>query len=226
MAARGKISTSIALSLFFMITRSASLHATTVGFDDVDASAGDVILDSLNPYQGYTWTNFSVYTDTPGFPGFNNGIVSAPNAAYTAGDDFGSPIVSSITAASPFNFLSGYFGSGWYDGLNVTIDGLDSGKQEFSKTITVDTEGTQLVSFDFTDITELDIFSTLTASTTDPYGCGPSGCSQVTLDNLTLTPAPSTSAVPEPSIGFFVGAGALALAAAQRLSRSRRQFSN
>ena len=206
------------------IAASVPASAEVVNFDDLNGSAGDVILDSISPYHGFTWTNVSVYTSTPGFPGFNNGIVSPPNAAFTAGDNFGSPIVSSITAASPFNFISGYFGSGWYDGLNVTVDGLDKGTQEFSKTITVDTEGAQLFTFDFTAITELDIFSTVTAATTDPYGCGPSGCSQITLDDLTFTPASGPPPpVPEPGTLPFVALGALALAASRRLFTSARK---
>jgi hypothetical protein len=202
---------------------SCRLSAEVIDFDDIDASAGDVILDTLSPYQGFTWTNFSVYTSTPGFPGFNNGIVSAPNAAYTSGDSLGSPIVSTITAPSPFNFVSGYFGSGWYDGLSVTLNGLYNGAQEFTQTITVDTEGAQLFTFNFTGIDELDIFSTVTGATSDPYGCGAAGCSQVTLDNLTLTPgnSPPTS-VPEPETLALTGLGILAFAAFRRLRPTRK----
>jgi hypothetical protein len=193
-----------------------SATAAVIGFDDLDATAGDIILDNLNPYQGFTWTNFSVYTYAPGFPGFNNGIVSAPNAAYTVGDALGSSIVSTITAASSFDFISAYLGSGWYDGMNVTVDGLLNGTQEFSQTVTVNTEASQLFTFNFNDITELDIFSQVTASTSDPYGCGPSGCSQITLDDLTFAPSsggppppppPPSSTVPEPTSLVLMGLG-------------------
>lgn len=194
--------------------------ASIINFDDIDATAGDVILGS---YQGYNWTNVSVYTNTPGFPGYNNGIASSPNAAYTAGDALGSPIVSTITAPTPFNFISGYFGSGWYDGLSVTVNGLFNGTQDFSQTFTVDTEAPQFLTLDFTGINELDIFSTVSASTTDPYGCGPSGCSQVTLDDLTLTPGTASppSSTPEPSTLILGTLGLLALATLRRLKSSR-----
>ena len=212
-------------SLIFALAISACAilpaEASVINFDDIDASAGDVILDSISPYQGYNWANFSVYTSTPGFPGFNNGIVSAPNAAYTSGDTLGSPIVSMITAPTPFSFISGYFGSGWYDGLSVTVNGLFNGTQDFTQTFTVNTEAPQFFTFNFTDINELDIFSTITAATTDPYGCGPSGCSQVTLDNLTLTPAPQSS-TPEPAAFALAGIGMVALAATRRLKPSRK----
>ena len=197
--------------------------ASVVNFDDIDASAGDVILDSLSPYQGFDWANFSAYTNTPDFTGFNNGIVSSPNAAYTSGDSLGSPIVSTISSTSAFDFVSAYLGAGWYDGLDVTVEGFDGATKDFSKTVTVDTSGAQLFSFNFDGIDELKIFSTVTGTTTDAYGCGASGCSQVTLDDLTFTPSsgPPPPAVPEPSMAGIAGLGFLALAAF-RHARARR----
>jgi hypothetical protein len=194
--------------------------AEIITFDDINASSGDVLLDSLNPYHGFTWTNVSVYTSTPGFPGFNNGIVSPPNAAYTAGDALGSPIVSTITAPL-FDFTSAYLGSGWYDGLNVTLTGLLDGTQEFSRTVTVNTQGAQLFTFNFNDINELEVFSTASASTTDPYGCGPSGCSQITLDNVNLTLLAST--VPEPRTFVFVASVLLLLVAYRHKRQAPRK---
>ena len=79
------------LLLLFLVD-AVPAQATIVNFDDIDASAGDVSLDAVSPYQGFTWSNFFAYTAAPGFPGFNNGIVSHPNAAYTGGDELGVPI--------------------------------------------------------------------------------------------------------------------------------------
>ncbi len=195
---------------FLLATFVRTVPADTINFDAIDASAGDVILDNLNPYQGFNWKNISVYTSVPGFPGYNNGIVSGANAAYTAGDALGSPIIGSITASSPFNFISGYLGSGWYNGLAVTLNGLSNGAQRFSQTVTVSTAGAQFFAFNFTGINELDIFSTVSATTSDPYGCGPSSCSQITLDDVTLTPAPAS---PEPFSFALTALGILAIAA-------------
>jgi hypothetical protein len=216
------VSSLLLRALMLTILASAPAAAGAINFDDIDASGGDVILDALSPYHGFTWTNFSVYTSTPGFTGFNNGIVSTPNAAYTAGDALGSPIVSSITGASPFNFVSAYLGSGWYDELDVTLNGLHNGTQEFSRTITVNTQGARLFTFNFTGINELDIFSNTTGSTTDPFGCGASGCSQVTLDDLTITPA-RVSGVPEPSAFVILVPAFLILAVFRRLHEVSRR---
>ena len=106
-------------AFFLAMTASIPLPAS-INFDDIDASLGDVPLDSLSPYQGLNWGNFSAYTSVPGFPGYNNGIVSSPNAAYTAGDAFGAPIVSVITRTSGF-------------GLSVTLTGLYGGSRSSLK---------------------------------------------------------------------------------------------
>jgi len=220
---RGKSAWFFAFLLVSILT-TVPIQAGVINFDDIDASLGDVPLDGLSPYQGLTWTNITAYTSVPGFPGFNNGVVSQPNAAYTAGDALGAPIVSTITRASGFDFTSAYLGSGWYDGLSVTLNGLFGGTQEFSQTVTVNTEAPQLFTFDFTGITELDIFSTVTAATSDPYGCGPSGCSLVTLDDLTVTlldnPPPTTT--PEP--GTFPLLFLALFAASPRLRTYSRRF--
>lgn len=196
--------------------------ATTITFDDLNASSGDIILDTISPYHGLTWTNFSAYTGTPGFPGYNNGIVSSPNAAYGGGDNLGSPTPSYIASASDFNFVSAYFGSGWYDGLDLTVEGLLNGTVRDSKTLTVSTTGAQSVTFNFTGIKSLEFFTAATASTTDPYGCGPSGCSQFTIDNLTITPSsgPPPPSVPEPATWAASLLGIAAIAALRR-TRSR-----
>ena len=105
------------------ICSAAPAFAAVVGFDDLNATAGDIVLDTMNPYQGFTWMNFTVYTTTPGFPGFNNGIVSSPNASFAGGDILGAPVVSTIRSPTPFDFTSASLGSGWYDGLSVTVIG-------------------------------------------------------------------------------------------------------
>jgi hypothetical protein len=194
----------------------------TINFDDVNAAAGDVVLNGLNPYHGFTWTNFSVYTTTPGFPGFNNGIVSPANAAYSGGEVFGAtvtPVVGEIQSASPFNFVSAYVGAGYYDNLSLTVQGLLGGSLLFTRTVTVNTTGAQLTSFGFTGINELDFFASKTPQTTDPFLCGDFNCTQFTLDDLTF--APASTPVPLPS-SFGLLALALALVAAQGTRRRTR----
>jgi hypothetical protein len=178
--------------------------ATIVNFDNLDASSGDVVLGS---YNGFIWGNLSAYTNTPGFPGYNNGIVSGPNAAYSGGQVFTTsvmPITGTISSSTPFDFISSYLAAGNYDNLNVTVEGLRNGTMLFTKTVTVSTSGAQLVDFGFDGINEIELFASATAATSDPYGCGPFNCTQFTVDNLTFAPY---SATPEPSTSFLFGMG-------------------
>jgi hypothetical protein len=202
--------------MLFWFIIGISLEATNatasdiINFDNLDASAGDIV---LNSYQGFTWSNFSAYTSTPGFPGYNNGIVSGPNAAYSGGQTFTNsvvPIIGTISGASPFDFLSGYLGSGNYDHLDVTVEGLLNGKMLFSKTVTVNTSGAALFDFGFDGINQVAFYGSTTAATTDPYACGSFNCTQFTADNLTFAPY---SATPEPSTPalFVLGAASVFL---------------
>jgi len=207
--------------LLLLLVGTAPAQAVLVNFDDLDASSGDISLDAISPYQGFNWTNFSSYTSTPGFPGFNNGIVSQPNAAFTGGDALGAPIIGSITAAAPFDFGTASIGAGWYDNLDVTVEGRLGGLLQFSQTITFDAENVQLFSFGFTGIDELDFFSTITAATTDPFGCGSSGCSQITFDNMDFSAAGPPTEGPEPSTALvlFSSLGLFTFAVWRRRSR-------
>jgi hypothetical protein len=180
-------------------------HASTINFDGINASAGDVDLSTLSPYQGFNWSNFYAYTSQPGFPGFNNGIVSGPNAAYSGGEQASggsvTPIIGSIQSNTPFSLVSADIGSGNYDNLNVTVEGLSGSTVLFTKVVSVNTGPAQLIDFGYAGITAVDLFATTTSSTSDPYACGAFDCTQFTLDNVTVTPAP----VPEPAtLGLLV----------------------
>jgi hypothetical protein len=213
--------TTFAALLFSQISLAS---AAIVNFDDLDASGGDLVLDTLSPYQGFTWTNFSAYTGIPGFPGFNNGIVSPDNAAYSGGELFGpvvTPIIGKIESDDPFDFVSAYLGSGYYDNLNLTVQGRFNGSLLFTRSVLLDTNAPIFVNFGFTGIDELDFFTAETGSTTDPFQCGTVNCTQFTVDNLTFTPGsttppPDPSPLPEPSTPALLGLAGMAAAVIRR----------
>jgi hypothetical protein len=125
---RLKVSGVILMAFVFFMTPAAM--ASVINFDDVDASLGDVSLDAISPYQGLTWTNFFAYTSFPGFDGFNNGIVSSPNAAYSGGEIGGAsvvPVTGKIGSASLFDLASIDLGAGYYDDLLITVEGRRAG---------------------------------------------------------------------------------------------------
>jgi hypothetical protein len=214
------------LTLLLVLIGTAPVRATLINFEErddsgkiiLDTSSGIVSLDTISPYQDFTWTNFAAYSATPGFPGFNDGIVSDPNAAFTGGDELGVAVVGKITVApgSQFVFTSAYIGSGWYDNLDVTVEGRWRGVLQFSKTVTVNTIGAQPFDFDVRAIDDLEFFSTVTAATTDPFGCGSSGCSQFTFDDMDLSlVSPSTIAEPSAAVVLLSSLGLFALGAAR-----------
>lgn len=178
----------------------STISAATVDFDDIDASFGDVSIDFINPYQGFSWTNFTAYTTTPGFPGFNSGIVSSDNAAYSGGELFGTtiaPVIGKIESTSPFDFVSAYLGSGYYDNLALTVEGRMNGNLLFTQSVILNTSSPLLVNFGFSNIDELDFFASTTSSTIDPFQCGTVNCTQFTIDNLLFATASSPPPPPQ-----------------------------
>ena len=200
----------IFLSTVLFWTIASSANALTINFDDLDASGGDIDLSGAN-YQGYTWSNFSAYTSAVGFDGFNNGIVSPNNAAYSGGEIFGTtattPVVGTLSGASLFDFSSAYLNAAYYDNLAITVEGLLNGAILFSNTVTVSTAGAQLFNFGFSGINELAFFASKTANVSDPFNCGDVNCTQFTIDDLTV----QDSTVPEPPSLLLLSFGWLIL---------------
>ena len=187
--------------LFWSITSAA--EALTIHFDDLDASAGDIDL-SGSAYQGYNWTNFSAYYSLSGFDGLNHGIVSADIAAYGGGEtsesDHSKPLISTLSANSPFDLTNAYFNAVYYDNLDVIVEGLLDNRVLFSKSLTVSTTSALLVTFDFNGINRLNFWSVQTESTINPFGCRGFKCTQFTIDSLNIQDSSSNATTPEPPL--------------------------
>lgn len=211
-----------ALVVAIAIGAQASANAAVISFDDLDTSAGDLDLRNQVTYQGLAWANFFAYTSTPGFDGFNNGIVSQDNASYSGGESFGStgvePTVGSLRIQGDLDLLSAYVGAGYYDGLKVIATGLRAGAQLFSKEFIVNTSAPQLVSFQFLGVDEV-LFMAQPGSATDPFACGTFNCTQFTIDDLEVTLRPASTSIPEPS-GLLLVAAATAALIRQRHHRT------
>lgn len=196
--------------LFWSIT--SSVNAMTVNFDDLDATGGDINLTGSS-YQGYNWSNFSVYTSGFSFDGFDAGIASLDNAAFTGGELSNSngvtPLVGTLSAASLFDFSGAYFNAAYYDNLAITVEGLLNGALLFSNTITVTTAGAQMFNFNFTGIDQLAFYASTTANVSDPFNCGDFNCTQFTIDDLVVKDSNITSTVPEPPTLLLMSFGLL-----------------
>ncbi|PPD05467.1 MAG: hypothetical protein CTY29_01530, partial [Methylobacter sp.] len=186
-------------------------YAGLIDFDDLDASF-DIDL-TASSYQGYRWSNISVYTSSFVFEGYDNGIVSPANAAYTGGEQFdtlSTPIKGVINSTGLFDFRSVYLNAAFYDNLAVTVDGLLNGSVIFSQTVTVNTDGGQYFDFSYSGIDSLAFYAAKTAGISDPFGCGSFNCTQFTLDNITLQNTTALPSVPEPPVfALLVLAGLL-----------------
>ena len=187
--------------LFWSIASSA--QALTIHFDDLDAAGGDIDLTG-SAYRGYVWTNFSAYISLAGFDGFNQGIVSADIAAYGGGEtsnsDHSKPLISTLSANSPFDLTSAYFNAVYYENLDVIVEGLLDNRVLFSKSVTVSTTSALLVNFDFNGINRLNFWSVQTESTINPFGCTGFKCTQFAVDNLNIQDASSNATAPEPPL--------------------------
>jgi hypothetical protein len=172
--------------------------------DDIDASVDIPVPDGLG---GFVWTELLVYTETPGFPGFNNGISSGPNAAYGgySGVLGGAPgVEASISSPEPFDFVSAVFGAGYYDDLLIEVTGLRNGIPVVAQQFVIEASFPQDVAFiGFQSIDTLKIVSRTTVSTTDPFGCGDVNCTHFTIDDLSF--APPTTPVPVPPAFWLLG---------------------
>jgi hypothetical protein len=190
----------------------AAVRADLITFDDVpDPLLGEEITDG---YHNLDWSTFH-FLDTStefsnfGPQGYSNGTISPTNVAV---NDFGhAATISSMTAGTYFDVISGYFTGGWNDNLSITVDGYKDSSEVYTTTFVVNSTGPSFETLNFTGIDTI----TFTSSGGTPHGY-PSGGSgeEFALDNLTVN-------VPEPA-----SVSLLALAGLGLLLCGRRSWSS
>lgn len=177
-------------------------HAVVLTFDDIGSpSEGyDRIPDG---YGGLNWGNLLdggafYYIDAPTmFPdsGFNNGRVSGDYIAYCT--SYGPAGTGKITG-STFTFEGAYLTSGWYDDLNVQVEGYFNDSLIYTSTVTIDTTGPTWCEFNYANIDELR-FSSFGGTVHEGY---PDYDRYFAVDNFTYIPEPSSIAFL--SLGFYI----------------------
>jgi hypothetical protein len=106
----------------------------TINFDDLPGT--DAVIQ--NGYKGFNWDNFGAFNPDNDFTasGYQNGRVSQQNVAYN-----GAGRQATLSRATSFDLVGGYFSAAWNDGLSITLIGLKGGIEKFTTTFTVDTTG-------------------------------------------------------------------------------------
>lgn len=175
----------------------AAMPATAdlVTFDDV--ATGNVNVAMPAGYGGLEWDNFHVIWQDRVVPsGYNVGAVSGEHMAFSGwGTD---PVVGTISASPGLNLYSAWFTAAYRDGLEVQVQGFQSGISAYVQTLTLDTDAPQLVTFDWLNLDEVR-FTPVLNSGTPTYG----STYQFTMDNLSYSIVP----VPGAALLGFLGLG-------------------
>ena len=178
---------------------------TILGFDDL----GPGIIGDIGHYGGlgFQWTGIGSFNTAPYIGnGYSKALVSPDNVAYSSVDTNAG---FHTVAGTLFTFNSGYFASGFNDGLTIDVQGLKGGSTLYSTTLVLNTTNQTFATFNYANIDEVKFVVTApgTLNTHLPYsGFG----SQFGMDDLTFND-PTVSAVPVPpaSAMAVIGMGSL-----------------
>jgi PEP-CTERM motif len=189
-------------ALMLLLLVASAAHALPLTFDDITADTSCCTTIPTG-YGGLDWSGFGVAgAPTNTDSGYENAIVSGAFIAFNeAGDQ---AIV--FTEDGSFDFLGAYLTAAWNDGLNVRVRGRRSGALLYDRTVVVNTDAAQLITFDYLGIDEL-IFDSFGGVHHDGFlGLG----TNFAMDDMTL------NAVPEPGTGLLVIGGLLGFAGWRR----------
>ena len=170
---------------------------------DLDDKVGSGIIN-FNQYAGFNWNNFHA-NDTHAYTGAGAYRAAATSGATVIVNSFGNDSSLTKTGGGLFDFTSANMMAAWGNGLKVTITGWLSGASLYTQTITLNTTGPTLQSFEFSGIDRL---------TFHAFG-GSDGRTHFTVDDMNFSPV---AAVPEASTYamLIAGLGMIGLVARRR----------
>jgi uncharacterized protein YhjY with autotransporter beta-barrel domain len=130
---------------------------TTLTFDDLPAVSGQNPGQIPNGYGGLNWSN-EYYLNGAAYPntGYDTGMVSTPHVAF---DGSGTP--SSFSSNTAFNVVSVYLTSAFAASNPVRFTAYNGATLLYNVTLTVPNTGPTLETLNFTDVTSVDMVSTL-----------------------------------------------------------------
>lgn len=163
----------------------------------------------LSDYQSYRWNNVGTisHNDSTAYhpSGYQAGATSGTSVAYNA---YGDP--ATLSSASSFNLVSGYFTAAWRDGLSLRVVG--TGAKTFDMTYALSAFTPTEIVFNWSGVTSV-TFSTSGGTFLNSYSGGAGY--QFVFDDLRLT-----TAVPEPGTYAMLLAGLGILGFAARRQRT------
>lgn len=132
---------------------------TKIDFDGIVSNGGAELADG---YAGMNWDNFSVISPLPTYSPISGYAQSIRSGDSVGLNGVGSP-AEMQTAGNDFNFIRGYFGAAWNDGLTISVRAYDDGVLVGMKTFTVDYGDSHRVKFG-------DNFKSIDALVIDSWG--------------------------------------------------------
>jgi hypothetical protein len=192
----------------FAATLAAAVPASAalITFDDLGSNS---IISIPNGYQGYNWDYWYGFNGPDMAPsGYTNGVVSGDYSLCGCATTFSQPS-QSISSASTFTLISGYFTSAWNDRATLVVSGFSGATQLFGTSAILDTSGPSFLTFNWSGIDSV-VFS---ISGGTPSGLPGTG-DFFALDNLSI------SKVPEPQSWALMLAGFGLVGATMRRRRA------
>jgi hypothetical protein len=180
-----------------------------------------------NPYDGFDWSPHFLYLDGVDYlypSGYQTSVVTPPNVAFNGGGSNGAPPPPvNFSRRAPFELDSFYLTAAWRNGLEVTVTGKLNGAVVDTTTLTVNTSGPTLETFNW-DVNEV-VFNSVLGSGVPVSFEG----YQFVLDNVSVGPVPDSAirfnsfgAVPESSTWTLMLLGFASLGCAAIAQRARR----
>jgi hypothetical protein len=185
----------------------STAQAAVIGFDDLSS-----FTQVANGYQGFNWDNTFAVSGTLAAiflgpsNGFTNGVISPGNVGFN-----GLGGVSGFSSATNFSLQSLNLTSLWNSGMNVLIEALDNGSVIGSLNFLINTSAPTLAVLNWSNLDQV----RLTASGGTPTGT--LNTTQFAIEDISVGPAVTVSAVPLPAGVVFLGTALFGVAGIGRI---------
>jgi hypothetical protein len=139
----------LAFSAIIMFSLVNKANATILTFDDITTKD----LDTFYSYGNLSWNNAGVVKNSyHSGSGYDKGTISP---SYVAFNEYAYDMTVNAINSQKFTFNDAYFTSAWYEPNDLTVTAYLGDNIVGSKTVTLNTQQPQLISFNYKDIDKL-----------------------------------------------------------------------